>query len=472
MLDLATVVFVGCGAITRAVLPILLSALPTSVRFIAIDAVSPDSRFLAYTGGRLHFMHHRLSQSNLRDTVTCLLDSRTCVLNLSTGVSSIDLMTLCRERGALYLDTCIAPWDDGYADPDTAVGWVTNKHLRSEALGLRETDQQGPTAILAHGANPGLISHFVKRAILVLAQDAAEAPGNDEMPGETDSVPESPSRWAALARRLGISMIHIAEHDTQRSLHSYPTDTFVNTWSAAGLIEALRQPSEFGIGTREWNLPGIGRTDAEQCYAAAFDRSGVDVRIKTWTPEGPCEGYLVTHNESLSLAEYLTCRQRDAPMHRPTVCYAYRPCEVACKSITQWNDAGKRHPDKLYVLQAEDVIGGADHLGALLITERGRHVWYGSTVSIADAKRLMPFNTATTLRVAAGVYAGMMWALRHPMRGIVEAEEMDHEEVLADALPYLADLRAVFTEWHPGGAMAARQDGERRAILLSDCLCT
>ncbi len=29
----------------------------------------------------------------------------------------------------------------------------------------------GPTAVLTHGANPGLVSHFVKQALLNIARD-------------------------------------------------------------------------------------------------------------------------------------------------------------------------------------------------------------------------------------------------------------------------------------------------------------
>jgi len=35
-------------------------------------------------------------------------------VNLSVEVSSVALVELCRELGALYLDTCVEPWPGGY----------------------------------------------------------------------------------------------------------------------------------------------------------------------------------------------------------------------------------------------------------------------------------------------------------------------------------------------------------------------
>jgi len=48
------------------------------------------------------------------------------LLNLSVDVSSIALIQLCWEKGALYLDTCIEPWPGGYTDPTVPPARRTN----------------------------------------------------------------------------------------------------------------------------------------------------------------------------------------------------------------------------------------------------------------------------------------------------------------------------------------------------------
>jgi homospermidine synthase len=45
--------------------------------------------------------------------------------------------------------------------------------LRVAAVALRHLARDGPTAVLTHGADPGLVSHFVKQAMLGIAPEAS-----------------------------------------------------------------------------------------------------------------------------------------------------------------------------------------------------------------------------------------------------------------------------------------------------------
>jgi len=96
------------------------------------------------------------------------------------------------DIGALYLDTYIEPWAGGYSDPSLSPSLRSNYVLRESALALARPGGD-PTAVLTHGANPGLVSHFVKRALLNLARDT----------GGDITVPDSRRGWAALAEGLG-----------------------------------------------------------------------------------------------------------------------------------------------------------------------------------------------------------------------------------------------------------------------------
>ena len=66
------------------------------------------------------------------------------LLNVSVEVSSIALIKLCWEKGAMYLDTCIEPWPGGYTDPTVPAAKRTNYALREEALALRATATRAP----------------------------------------------------------------------------------------------------------------------------------------------------------------------------------------------------------------------------------------------------------------------------------------------------------------------------------------
>ncbi len=142
------------------------------------------------------FINERLTRENFRRVLNPLLGRGDFLLNVSVDVSSLALIKLCWEKGAMYLDTCIEPWPGGYTDPTVPAAKRTNYALREEALAMRPGNARAPTAVLTHGANPGLVSHFVKQALLNIAADTDSGAGQPE-------VARRLGRSRARARREG-----------------------------------------------------------------------------------------------------------------------------------------------------------------------------------------------------------------------------------------------------------------------------
>ena len=111
-------------------------------------------------------------------------------------------------------------------------------------LAERRRNPGGSTAVSCCGANPGMVSWFVKEALINIAEDKA-----------LDKEPQTRAEWAALAQKLGVKGIHIAERDTQRARNPKPRGVFVNTWSVEGFVSEGMQPAELGWGTHEKSLP-------------------------------------------------------------------------------------------------------------------------------------------------------------------------------------------------------------------------
>ncbi|WP_160297745.1 saccharopine dehydrogenase C-terminal domain-containing protein [Pseudomonas sp. 10-1B] len=212
------------------------------------------------------------------------------------------------------------------------------------------------------------------------------------------------------------------------------------------------QPSELGWGTHELKLPTGAHFHESGCKSSIYlTRPGASVRIKTWTPAaGPCLGFLITHNESISLSDYLTIHDGDSVSYRPTVNYAYHPCNDAILSLHELSGTSWRPQQRRRVISGNDILEGADYLGVLLMGHERNAYWYGSILENGTAQALNPKSSATTLQVAAGVLAGLIWALENPRHGIVEAEEMDFQFILNIAQPYLGDLVGIYTNWSPG----------------------
>jgi homospermidine synthase len=179
-----------------------------------------------------------------------------------------------------------------------------------------------------------MVSWFVKQALLNVAADTG-------LDVETPSTRED---WARLMQRVGVKGIHIAERDTQRAKSEKPLGVFVNTWSVEGFVSEGLQPAELGWGTHETWMPDNARTHETGCGAAIYLlQPGADTRVRTWCPTpGPQFGFLVTHNEAISIPDFFTVREGGQVAYRPTCHYAYHPCNEAVLSLHEmFGQAGR-----------------------------------------------------------------------------------------------------------------------------------
>jgi homospermidine synthase len=428
----------GCGSIGQGVLPLILRHIDMPRDNISI--LTADARGLdvaASFGIKAEILP--LTRANYAEEICNRVTAGDFLLNLSVDVSSVALVKLCRELGVLYLDTCIEPWAGGYTDLSLSPSQRSNYALRESALALM-TDAPASTAVIAHGANPGLVSHFVKQALLNLAGDI----------GMDVDVPANRVGWATLAQRLGVKVIHIAERDTQVANIAKQKGEFVNTWSIDGFVGEGCQPAELGWGTHEATLPADGRHHEFGCDAAIYlNRPGAATRVRTWTPlEGPFHGFLITHNEAISIADYYTLGGNGAAAYRPTVHYAYHPCDDAVLSLHEI--AGKNwEMQASQRLMNNEIVSGVDELGVLLMGHAKGAYWYGSQLSIEQARALCPHNNATSLQVTAAVLAGVIWAMENPLAGLVEADQLDHARILEITMPYLGTMAGAYSDWTP-----------------------
>ena len=433
-------VMLGCGFIGQGLLPLIFRHININPEQISIITADERGKDVADYYG-VSFAVDPLTRENYRDLLDKNLQHGDFFLNLSSDVQSSILIDYCSEHGILYLDTCIDSWLGESTNHNLPVSRRSLYALREEVLVLKEKwKHTSTTSVLAHGANPGVISHLVKQALLNMARDG----GNDiDIPGTREA-------WAKLAQQLDIKVIHIAERDTQISASRKKPGEFINTWSIDGLVGEGLQPAELGWGSHEKYFPADGaRHEYGDQSAIYLNKPGASVRVRTWLPlAGPQIGYLITHNESISLASYLTLGSGEKPDYRPTVHYAYHPCDDTVLSIQELQENNWRLQQNKRPI-SDDIISGIDELGVLLAGNKRGVYWYGSRLDINEARKLAPFNSATSLQVASGVISGMVWAIRNPNRGIVEAEEMDYEEVLSIAAPYWGKLHGEYRDWNP-----------------------
>ncbi|MGO4707413.1 homospermidine synthase [Microvirga sp. 2MCAF38] len=437
------IVMIGFGSIGKGALPLIERHFEFDRdRFVVVDPEDKDRALLDERG--IPLIKKALTRENYREILTPLLTKgggQGFCVNLSVDTSSRDILELCRELGALYIDTVAEPWAGFYYDKSVGPEERTNYALREIILDARRRNPGGTTAISCCGANPGMVSWLVKQALLNVAKDAGIA--HDNLETRQD--------WALLMQRVGVKGIHIAERDTQRARAPKPPNVFVNTWSVEGFVSEGVQPAELGWGTHEKWMPENGRTHAKGCQSAIYLlQPGANTRVRTWTPTAQAQyGFLVTHNEAISISDYFSVREGDKVAYRPTCHYAYHPSNDAVLSLHEMFGQGAKPQDKFHILDENEIVDGIDELGVLLYGHDKNAYWYGSQLSIAETRRLAPYQNATGLQVTSAVIAGMVWALENPNAGIMEADEIDFRRCLDVQKPYLGPVVGVYTDWTP-----------------------
>ena len=269
-------VITGFGSIGQGALPLLLRHIDIRPDQVTVIKAHADDLEIADAFGVQHRVAP-LERDSYREVLEPHLGHGDFLLNLSVDVSSTALIAHCREKGALYLDTCIEPWPGTFTDESRPLAERTNYALRESALALHDAGAAQPTAVLTRGANPGLVSHFVKQALLNIARDG-----------------------------------------------------------------------------------------------------------------GPAQ-----------------------PDYRPTVHYAYHPCDDAVLSLHELAARNWRPQDRERLIR-DEIVSGHDELGVLLMGHARGAYWYGSQLTVEAARAACPYNSATSLQVAAPVMAGVVWALNNP----------------------------------------------------------
>jgi homospermidine synthase len=455
--ELRSVLIMGFGNIGQALSPLLRQRFAQVPVHVIDDRMTPEQVTVAQAHG-FSWQQACIEAHNHEALLAPWVAEGTLVLNLATSIDSLTVLTWAQARGAWYLDTCIDPW--AYQDGALADAQNTNYRMRAAVIGRqqaqRATGQRLPTAVVAHGANPGMVSIFVKEALLHMAQR--------HLP--VRAAPVGRREWALLADALGVRVIQVSERDTQFSLQPRAEGEFQNTWSVDGFVAEALQPVEMGWGTHEahgpWALRVRGHAHGDRSGVYA-EQLGVHTRVRTCTPlAGEVRGWLISHNEAFSIAAWLTLQQGEQVSYRPTVYYAYHPCDQAADSLQLLADGSRQAVAHTRVLK-DELVGGIDELGVLLLSDRHPACWYGSQLSLARARELAPHNNATSLQVVGSIMGALQWLLQHPMAGIVESEDLDHTVLMQHAAPYWEPLVVRHFDWHPMGARAA--DGAARWCL-------
>jgi homospermidine synthase len=456
------ILVIGLGSVARCTLPLLFAhvdAAPSQYTVLDFADVGEAARFVIEHGAT--FVEARITEDNYRQLLATHVGPGDVIVDLAWNIGTADLLQWCREHGVRYVNASLEVWDpyQGVGRQAPVARTLYARHMALRAMIARWGDNRGPTAVLDHGANPGLVSHFTKAALADIADrvlaGAAPGPTRDGLvaaPGPTRDAlvaARADGSWNVVAQALGIKVIHVSERDTQISGRPKRENEFVNTWSVEGFYEEGIAPAEMGWGTHEKTLPALAQRHAHgPRHQICLAHPGCRTWVRSWVPCGEIVGMVIRHGEAFSIAEALTVTADGAAVYRPTVHYAYCPADAAIASLHELhmrNDV--LQPDQR--IMNDDIVDGRDELGCLLMGHAFTSWWIGSLLDIHEARRLVPHQNATTLQVAAAVLGALQWLLENPSEGVCLPDDLPYEKVLAHARPYLGPFVSRAVDWTP-----------------------
>ncbi len=444
----------GCGSVSQCTVPLLLERFDLDPQRVTIlDMVDNRERVADVLGKGVAYERDEITRDNLAAVLGRHLGPGDVCLDLAWNIECGAIVGWCRDHGVRYLNTSVEVWDP-YAD--AAATHPLDRTLYVRHMALRRLiaswpDNRGPSAVVEHGANPGLVSHFTKQALVdITGRVLAEGRATGERAAVLVAA-LADDAYPTLAHVLGVKVIHISERDTQITDRPKGEDEFVNTWSVEGFYEEGTAPAELGWGTHERRLPpgayqhaGYGPGN-QICLA----RPGVSTWVRSWVPCGEITGMVVRHGEAFTISDHLTVRdERGRPLYRPTVHYAYCPADAAVNSLHELEMRGWQLQPRQRILN-DEIVAGRDELGVLLLGHDLTGWWTGSLCSIDEARATIPHQNATTLQVAAAVLGAFDWMLRRPHEGVRVPDELPWREVMDVAYPYLGTCHSGPVDWDP-----------------------
>ncbi|MDQ1416880.1 MAG: homospermidine synthase [Acidimicrobiaceae bacterium] len=447
------ILVIGLGSVARCTLPLLFAhvdAAPSQYTVIDFGDVGDAARWVVEHGAA--FVGDRITEGNYRQLLGTHVGPGDVIVDLAWNIGTADLLQWCRDHGVRYLNASLEVWDPyaGVGSQPPVERTLYARHMALRAMIARWGDNRGPTAILDHGANPGLVSHFTKAALADIADRWLASSDPPPQPAhERLRAARAAGEWNVIAQALGIKVIHISERDTQVSIRPKQENEFVNTWSVEGFYEEGIAPAEMGWGTHEKTLPARAHMHTEgPRHQICLAHPGCRTWVRSWVPCGEIVGMVIRHGEAFSIAEALTVTDGGEAMYRPTVHYAYCPADAAIASLHELhmrNDV--LQPDQR--IMNDDIVGGRDELGCLLMGHPYTSWWIGSLLDIHEARRLVPNQNATTLQVAAAVLGALQWLLANPSEGVCLPDDLPYDEILAHARPYLGPFVSRRVDWTP-----------------------
>ena len=221
------ILMLGCGSVGRCTLPLVLRHIDMPAdRITVMDFENVRPRIEEALKAGVVFKQARLTNDNYRTMLAELVSPGDIIVDLpgtwrrTTCSNGAATTTCATSTPPSKSGIPTATWRN--KSPYERSLYSRQMRIRQLKSRLKSRGRPSPTAVMDHGANPGLVSHFTKRALIEIASAMLErkrpaATGVDQASFETlvaEAEREGEGLFARLSRATGTKVIHISERGT------------------------------------------------------------------------------------------------------------------------------------------------------------------------------------------------------------------------------------------------------------------
>ena len=403
-------------------------------KYFVISNNKLEYTFFLELGGQIgNFIVADINKENFSKIFTQYLDEGDFLIDFADSVGTKDFVEWCAKNNIMYLNTGETDWDDNWYN-------IFEENLKKNELRNQFKKIEGVNKypiVLQHGNNPGLVSHFVKSGLEYIVKKQFK---NDE---KLNSLLKE-NKFNEIARILDLKQIHVNDNDYQEIKDKFDEGKLYSTWSVDSFFFEMLSESTVNIGTGEKieNKQEYKMLDLENGFLEfknlAFDKIG-----KTYYPKGKFEGFLVPHEETITIAKSLEVKNKDDVLYRPTVMFLYSPCDFAIEYLkkARVNDylstdtdkikdtdkinndyiiRGFRYPKRSEIIYKEQIKKGTEYVGVLLLGSQFNPVWVGNRIKknfLYKDKKTSFWQTPTITPVAISALSAACWMIKNKEEG-------------------------------------------------------
>ena len=417
------------------------------------------TEFEAYVnmGGMVaNFITEDVNKENFSQIFEKYLSSGDLLIDFADTVGTKDICEWCANKNIMYINTGEADWPENWY---SILKENQKKNLLKEKYKNQDNVNNAPI-VLQHGNNPGLVSHFVKAGLGYIVNTQFKK--SKELKALIKE-----NKFNELAYKLGLKEIHINDIDLQEINEQWRKDTLLNTWCIDSFFFEMLSESTIDFGTSE-NIDFRDKCKFidEEAGFLELKKLAVEQKCKTYYPNGKFEGFLVPHEETITIANSLEVKENGKLVYRPTVLFLYFPCDMAKKYFsnakvnsypepdpskpldTDGKDGdtiirGYIYPKNAEIVYKEKITKGTEYVGALLMGENFSPVWVGNRVDLSylyKDKKTSYWQTPTITPVAMSALAATCWMIKNKTKGGIYFPDdiKDYKYILKLAEKYIS----------------------------------